>query len=217
MAEKKENYGPLMDLINRKSLIFPSTLLRQRKGPSYSTPWDWNRLAARITNSSTPSLLFGPTDLRQLVGQVVMVETIIEQIRHCFYNGNLPKLDKDQVAKVMEEFQISSRKRGGIGRNFINGCAFEYLPETFKLELEREHIYSKWTSNILSTGPEVRQRNALVKWVMETAIRFNYVAETTHLAVFFIDAYLAIPENKIAASDWRLLGVGALFVAAKLV
>ncbi len=69
----------------------------------------------------------------------------------------------------------------------------------------------------LAGSPQIRgeMRCKLVNWMVEVALHFHLHRETLHLAVYYVDRLLTVERN-VKRADFQLVGVAALFIAAKL-
>eukprot|EP00794_Sanderia_malayensis_P018791 gene18791-20682_t len=79
---------------------------------------------------------------------------------------------------------------------------------------EKQH---KRDPNYLSKHPslQVRMRSILLDWLIEVCEVYRLHRETYHLAVDFVDRYLAT-QNNIAKQRLQLIGVTSLFIASKI-
>jgi cyclin E len=70
---------------------------------------------------------------------------------------------------------------------------------------------------IFEFNPELTpsMRCRLINWLIEVCLHFRLHRETLYLTIYFIDRYLSLTSNVLKKS-LQLLGISALFVAAKL-
>ncbi|CAL8088313.1 unnamed protein product [Orchesella dallaii] len=117
----------------------------------------------------------------------------------------------------IEGDEIDLLRAGGRGRHSLNVGMMPYLSEIFQHELTKEANYgATWMTKPLTKQDVCTKRNELAKWVCKTAgENLKYPAETAHLAVYLIDAFLH-KGCKITSSAMGLLGIAALQIAGKL-
>jgi len=82
------------------------------------------------------------------------------------------------------------------------------------LEREKTYLPSPHYFHDLAEFPQ-SFRNILVDWIFEVSQEFRLHRETTHLSLNYLDRYLSTVTT-IKRKELQLLGVTALFVAAKL-
>lgn len=67
----------------------------------------------------------------------------------------------------------------------------------------------------MSQQPEIndKMRSILIDWLIEVHLKFKLLPETLFITVSIIDRYLE--KQKVSKSKLQLVGVTALFIAAK--
>lgn len=83
------------------------------------------------------------------------------------------------------------------------------------IKREKKH---RLDSNILDKHPEItaRMRAVLIDWLIEVSEVYTLHRETLYMAVTYVDRYLFRQSTSIRKSELQLIGVSALFFAAKL-
>jgi len=61
-----------------------------------------------------------------------------------------------------------------------------------------------------------RMRQVLVDWLVEVQSQFKLLQETLHSTVEILDRYMAIEGKNVGKSKLQLVGVSAMFLAAKI-
>jgi len=92
----------------------------------------------------------------------------------------------------------------------------EYARETF-VYLRGLEISDPLPQDFLAGSPITQQMRAvLVNWLVEVSTQFTLLQETIFLAVQYLDRYLAVKGRTVFKSQLQLVGVAALFLAAKM-
>lgn len=92
--------------------------------------------------------------------------------------------------------------------------AAEYIPDILE-RLFSDELHAVPAVGYLEAQPEVnhKMRAILVDWLVEVHLKYRLQAVTLHLTVNLIDRYMS--RAKVARKRLQLVGVVALFVAAK--
>lgn len=71
--------------------------------------------------------------------------------------------------------------------------------------------------NIYIYNPDITptMRCRLTNWLIEVCIHFRLHRETLYLAIYYIDRYMSL-RSAVSRRSLQLLGISALFIAAKL-
>lgn len=82
----------------------------------------------------------------------------------------------------------------------------------------QKHKQLKYDDKILQNHPDLepRMRSILFDWLMEVCDCFHLQRSTFYLAQTYIDSYLGAASLHVSKSRLQLLGISALFVAAKI-
>jgi len=94
-------------------------------------------------------------------------------------------------------------------------CA-EYAAEMFAYLKEREAGSAVRPLHLAGCPTNERMRGVLVDWMVEVQVQFRLLQETLFIAVDIMDRYLAIEGKTVTRSKLQLVGVGCLFLAAKV-
>lgn len=90
----------------------------------------------------------------------------------------------------------------------------EYFVENLQFLMEQEHATYRLT-NYIPTHKTVSEqaRAKLIDWLSELHYKFKMFPETIFTMVALVDTYLSARE--VPLSELQLVGVAALFIAAK--
>jgi len=118
-----------------------------------------------------------------------------------------------------EDIDIESEEESIEKKNFYKPKAFKnkYDNETINYLIQQEELYrikpnylDKCQNNITWT-----MRMILLDWMQEVCSDYLFKRETFHYAVNYVDRYLALVHH-IEVKSLQLIGLGALFLAAKM-
>jgi Cyclin, N-terminal domain len=103
-----------------------------------------------------------------------------------------------------------------IGASIEEEYDLEELEELYKVMRERETRYQP-SIHCLDNHPQLNymMRAVLVDWMCEVSKEYELSRETLHMAVNYVDRFLA-SESNVAREKFQLVGVTALFVASKI-
>jgi len=94
-------------------------------------------------------------------------------------------------------------------------CA-EYATETFAYLRELEGRCVVRNMHLAGQQTNERMRAVLVDWLVEVQGQFKLLQETLHSTVDIIDRYMAVEGKNVGRSKLQLVGVSAMFLAAKI-
>jgi len=94
-------------------------------------------------------------------------------------------------------------------------CA-EYATETFVYLRELESRCVVRNMHLAGQPTNERMRAVLVDWLVEVQGQFKLLQETLHSTVDLIDRYMAVEGKTVGRSKLQLVGVSAMFLAAKI-
>ena len=83
--------------------------------------------------------------------------------------------------------------------------------------LQKDVTYAR-NSNCLARHPSIRpkMRSILLSWLTEVSEAYKLHRETYYLAVDILDRYFATSKQEIVKNNLQLIGITALFIAAKI-
>jgi len=89
---------------------------------------------------------------------------------------------------------------------------------------QQRHKHVKYDESLMDNHPDLepKMRSILLDWLMEVCDCFHLQKSTFYLAISYIDSYLSdtgtntVNKTLVAKSQLQLLGITALFVAAKI-
>lgn len=89
---------------------------------------------------------------------------------------------------------------------------------------QQRHKHVKYDEHLMDNHPDLepKMRSILLDWLMEVCDCFHLQKSTFYLAISYIDSYLSdtgtntANKTLVAKSQLQLLGITALFVAAKI-
>ncbi|ODN04310.1 Cyclin-A3-1 [Orchesella cincta] len=221
----------------QKIKSFPSYIQQQTKGPNFTPGWSWSRQFDKLVLeckqcTDNEKLTDCQNRLMQFYQQCSRADRLLEEVRIIFQQGiqsiekiSSPSMQRSTGLGSLESFgdlrekvpeNLGICRVGRRGRNTLNDGMMPYISEIFQHEMSKEGSYSaNWMTKTLTKVDDCSKRNELVKWVCRVAAEtFKYPAETAHLAVYLIDAYLN--TERVSTTGWALLGICALQIASKL-
>jgi len=94
-------------------------------------------------------------------------------------------------------------------------CA-EYATETYVYLRSLERRCLVRSMHLAGQQTNERMRQVLVDWLVEVQSQFKLLQETLHSTVEILDRYMAIEGKNVGKSKLQLVGVSAMFLAAKI-
>jgi len=92
----------------------------------------------------------------------------------------------------------------------------EYALEMFAYLRQLEGRGSVRAGHLQGAPTNDKMRSVLVDWLVEVQLQFKLLQETLFGTIDIIDRYLAIEGKKVTRSRLQLVGVSAMFLAAKV-
>ena len=134
---------------------------------------------------------------------------------------DIPKPQEDVVMEVdeVEAFSVANIENIDLEDQMDPQLVSEYVNDIYEYMrmLEREQSVKK---NYLETSKVTgvilpKMRAVLVDWLVEVHQQFSLLQETLFLAVAIMDRYMQVRADKIPRKKLQLVGVTAMFIAAK--
>ena len=134
---------------------------------------------------------------------------------------DIPKPQEDVVMEVdeVEAFSAANIENIDLEDQMDPQLVSEYVNDIYEYMrmLEREQSVKK---NYLETSKVTgvilpKMRAVLVDWLVEVHQQFSLLQETLFLAVAIMDRYMQVRADKIPRKKLQLVGVTAMFIAAK--
>merc|ERR1712112_217595 len=92
----------------------------------------------------------------------------------------------------------------------------EYAVETFAYLRELEGRELLGEDHLKGQSTNDKMRGVLIDWLVEVQSQFKLLQETLHSTVDVIDRYMAVDGKSVSRSKLQLVGVSAMFLAAKI-
>lgn len=134
---------------------------------------------------------------------------------------DIPKPQEDVVMEIdeVEAFSAANIENIDLEDQMDPQLVSEYVNDIYEYMrmLEREQSVKK---NYLETSKVTgvilpKMRAVLVDWLVEVHQQFSLLQETLFLAVAIMDRYMQVRADKIPRKKLQLVGVTAMFIAAK--
>ena len=128
----------------------------------------------------------------------------------------LPDLHLDQVEEVIS-FKHQAHQESKPEKTRVNHLNEEYADDiseyltSVEKQVPVQNDYLQGTSGCVK--PE--SRAILIDWLVDVHQAFGLRPETLHLTVALIDRYLKVQHDRVRKNHLQLIGVTALFIAAK--
>lgn len=206
-------------MVIQKLQTFPTVIHYFTRGGKYAPclGWNWIGQIQRIRKQE-------PYRLKEIYSNILNAAGIIERIQYDFKHGI--SQETSSMEYLSNEFVFCSIGERGkrslssnnptLVRNPVDEDMAIYLEEIFKHELVVEANYQKKYQTLMMTkSVSSKRRDDVVTWIRKTGMKLLYPADTSHLAVSFLDAFLSVKEPGL--NEWTLLGLTCLHIAGKLV
>lgn len=166
-------------------------------------------LKSRILQVTSKSRLIGKTKkvvvkksgLKELAKDVLK-EPVVEKLQEV----------EEAFVKVREVEEGAEELEG---REEVQGCS-EYAAHIYSHLRQLEAKYSLCSDPLASSTITPKMRAVLFDWMTQVQQEFKLVQETLFLSFSIVDRFLAVSGRHVFKSQLQLLGVTAMFIAAKI-